>query len=253
MIQVDADVLLIDEVLAVGDAAFQQKCADVFREMRDARARRSSSSPTTWTRSSSYCHRAMLLERRRASSTRRPERGRRGGTCALNFERRSPRTPTGGRDRRRPATQRRAGRGLARRTRPASARAAVEQGEPRSGSRSSSRPAATSTRRLRLPRRRRDDDRVGVSQLGAAAGEHGPRSRAGERVRVAAQVDNPLAPGRYFVHCGITATQRARASRSRPPALLDFVVFGDRAGRAAIVDLDCELEVEPREAGARAR
>ena len=29
-IQVDADVLLIDEVLAVGDAAFQQKCFDRF-------------------------------------------------------------------------------------------------------------------------------------------------------------------------------------------------------------------------------
>src|ERR1039458_10425479 len=29
-IQVDADVLLVDEVLAVGDAAFAQKCFDVF-------------------------------------------------------------------------------------------------------------------------------------------------------------------------------------------------------------------------------
>ena len=36
MLQVDADVLLIDEVLAVGDAAFQQKCADAFREMKAA-------------------------------------------------------------------------------------------------------------------------------------------------------------------------------------------------------------------------
>src|SRR3954449_3087428 len=35
MIQVDADVLLIDEVLAVGDAAFQQKCFDVFNRLRD--------------------------------------------------------------------------------------------------------------------------------------------------------------------------------------------------------------------------
>ena len=35
MIQVDADVLLIDEVLAVGDAAFQQKCFDVFQRMKD--------------------------------------------------------------------------------------------------------------------------------------------------------------------------------------------------------------------------
>ncbi|MFM9139892.1 MAG: ABC transporter ATP-binding protein [Solirubrobacterales bacterium] len=34
-IQVDADTLLIDEVLAVGDAAFQQKCFDVFYRMRD--------------------------------------------------------------------------------------------------------------------------------------------------------------------------------------------------------------------------
>ena len=42
MIQVDADILLIDEVLAVGDAAFQQKCFDVFHRMR-TRARRSCS------------------------------------------------------------------------------------------------------------------------------------------------------------------------------------------------------------------
>jgi ABC-type polysaccharide/polyol phosphate transport system ATPase subunit len=35
MIQVDADLLLIDEVLAVGDAAFQQKCFDQFNRLRD--------------------------------------------------------------------------------------------------------------------------------------------------------------------------------------------------------------------------
>src|SRR5215208_2202189 len=35
MIEVDADVLLIDEVLAVGDAAFQQKCFDEFNRLRD--------------------------------------------------------------------------------------------------------------------------------------------------------------------------------------------------------------------------
>jgi ABC-type polysaccharide/polyol phosphate transport system ATPase subunit len=37
MIQVDADVLLIDEVLAVGDAAFQQKCFDEFHRLREER------------------------------------------------------------------------------------------------------------------------------------------------------------------------------------------------------------------------
>ena len=36
MVQADADVMLIDEVLAVGDAAFAQKCMDVFHEKRQA-------------------------------------------------------------------------------------------------------------------------------------------------------------------------------------------------------------------------
>lgn len=35
MLQVDADILLIDEVLAVGDAAFQQKCFDQFERLRN--------------------------------------------------------------------------------------------------------------------------------------------------------------------------------------------------------------------------
>ena len=34
-VQVDADILLIDEVLAVGDASFQRKCFDKFESMRD--------------------------------------------------------------------------------------------------------------------------------------------------------------------------------------------------------------------------
>jgi ABC-2 type transport system ATP-binding protein len=36
MVQADADVMLIDEVLAVGDAAFARKCMDVFQEKRSA-------------------------------------------------------------------------------------------------------------------------------------------------------------------------------------------------------------------------
>ena len=36
MVQADADIMLIDEVLAVGDAAFAEKCMDVFRERRNA-------------------------------------------------------------------------------------------------------------------------------------------------------------------------------------------------------------------------
>jgi ABC-type polysaccharide/polyol phosphate transport system ATPase subunit len=61
MIQVDADILLIDEVLAVGDAAFQQKCFDEF-----GRIRRSGSTVLLVTHDMGsvqrFCDRGMLLE-----------------------------------------------------------------------------------------------------------------------------------------------------------------------------------------------
>ncbi len=62
MIQVDADVLMIDEVLAVGDASFQQKCFDVFNQLRDEGK---TILFVTHDMSSvrRFCHRAMLIER----------------------------------------------------------------------------------------------------------------------------------------------------------------------------------------------
>jgi hypothetical protein len=62
MIQVYADILLIDEVLAVGDAAFQQKCFDVFNEMRDE-GRTILFVTHDMGAVERFCHRAMLLER----------------------------------------------------------------------------------------------------------------------------------------------------------------------------------------------
>ncbi|MGI8728820.1 MAG: ABC transporter ATP-binding protein [Solirubrobacteraceae bacterium] len=60
-IQVDADILLIDEVLAVGDAAFQQKCYDVFNRMRDEQ--RTILFVTHDMGSvNRFCHRALLLD-----------------------------------------------------------------------------------------------------------------------------------------------------------------------------------------------
>jgi ABC-type polysaccharide/polyol phosphate transport system ATPase subunit len=61
-IQVDAEILLIDEVLAVGDAAFQQKCFDVFHRMRD-QGRTIVFVTHDMTALNRFCHRAMLLER----------------------------------------------------------------------------------------------------------------------------------------------------------------------------------------------
>ncbi|MCW3047461.1 MAG: transporter related protein [Solirubrobacterales bacterium] len=64
MIQVDAEVLIIDEVLAVGDAAFQQKCYDEFE-----RIRRSGKTVLFVTHDMGairrFCDRAVLLEKGR--------------------------------------------------------------------------------------------------------------------------------------------------------------------------------------------
>jgi ABC-type polysaccharide/polyol phosphate transport system ATPase subunit len=61
-IQVDADILLVDEVLAVGDAAFAQKCFDVFNRMRDE-GRTIVFVTHDMATLNRFCHRAMLLER----------------------------------------------------------------------------------------------------------------------------------------------------------------------------------------------
>ena len=61
-IQVDADILLIDEVLAVGDAAFQQKCFDVFNRLRDE-GRTIVFVTHDMGSVNRFCHRALLLER----------------------------------------------------------------------------------------------------------------------------------------------------------------------------------------------
>jgi ABC-type polysaccharide/polyol phosphate transport system ATPase subunit len=61
-IQVDADILLVDEVLAVGDAAFQQKCFDVFNRMRDD-GRTIVFVTHDMGSLNRFCHRALLLEK----------------------------------------------------------------------------------------------------------------------------------------------------------------------------------------------
>jgi ABC-type polysaccharide/polyol phosphate transport system ATPase subunit len=72
MIHVDAEILLIDEVLAVGDAAFQQKCYDEFERIRSSGA-----TVVLVTHDMSavqrFCDRALLLEHGRPAELGVPE------------------------------------------------------------------------------------------------------------------------------------------------------------------------------------
>jgi ABC-2 type transport system ATP-binding protein len=60
MVQSDPDVMLIDEILAVGDAAFQQKCIDVFYKLR-AEGKTIVLVTHVMGLVERFCHRAMML------------------------------------------------------------------------------------------------------------------------------------------------------------------------------------------------
>jgi ABC-type polysaccharide/polyol phosphate transport system ATPase subunit len=72
-IQVEADVLLVDEVLAVGDAAFQQKCFDEFDRLKHENRTMlyvTHDMPSV----ERFCDRGLVLERGRMVDEGQPER-----------------------------------------------------------------------------------------------------------------------------------------------------------------------------------
>ena len=226
MMQVDADVLLIDEVLAVGDAAFQQKCADAFHEMK-AKGKTIVLVTHSMDTVKTYCDRAMLIDDGTLTMIGDPtEVG--DQYLRLNFDRTTgaggggeepveteevrlldiwTESATGARGR-----AGRAGRGARRRGR----------------ARDPQRPAPGERRVPADQRRRRRDLPVRPAARRRARPQLVP---AGSRVKVTARLDNPLVAGRYFLHFGVSRggrrrrhlplrPQRGRLRRlRRPPAV----------------------------------
>ena len=64
--------------------------------------------------------------------------------------------------------------------------------------------------------------------------------RAGQRVVVNAALDNRLAAGRYFVHCGINRAYEGGIALYEPNAI-GFVVFGGPQTRGVVYP---ELEID---------
>ena len=224
MLEADADVLLIDEVLAVGDAAFQQKCADAFREMK-AQGKTIVLVTHEMATVEAYCHRAMLISDGRIQSIGDPGAVGRD-YLRLNFEH-----DEGG----------------------AENEEVVEEADQQSEdvrivsiSLEDAAGAGISTLehgqdiRLRLELESARDlpgvdvgflianaDGIDVLNFGIPVGEQeGAREvAAGQRVTVTAQVKNELAAGRYFVHCGIYRAFGGGIALYAEKAA-DFLVFG---------------------------
>ncbi len=230
MIQSDAEILLIDEVLAVGDAAFQQKCADVFHEIRDSE-RTVVFVTHDMGAVEHYCHRAMLLHDGAIKAIGDPGEVARS-YLRLNFEQ-AP-TRSGGED---------GSAGLADVT---LGDAWIETAD---GSRATTVETGSEMRFSAIFEAHRDvegpsfgfmftnADGVEVSGFGLGLPEGGPdRLSAGQRVRIGGVVENRLAPGRYVVKCWIHRNHNYANLVLHSPHVLDFVVFGD--GTSGVVSLD---------------
>jgi ABC-type polysaccharide/polyol phosphate transport system ATPase subunit len=240
-IQVDADILLIDEILAVGDAAFQQKCFDVFNRMHDE-GKTIVFVTHDMGSLSHFCDRAMLLERGKVVDIGDSEKiGER--YLELNFNR----NPNAGTD----GAPERHGDGDG----DGEARVIDVWLEDERGARLS---AAAQHNRVVLKAAVLfeidvedpqagiiiyNDSHAAVLVAGTAVDlEHTGHFRAGERAVFSFAFDNVLAPGRYspVVHLahrgtGLNVIDRFQGSFS-------FVVSGARA-LGGIVDLPVEVSV----------
>ena len=239
MIQVQAEILLVDEILAVGDAAFQQKCFDVFFRMRDE-GRTVLFVTHDMAAVQSFCHRAMLLERGSVVAIGDPEEVA-DRYLQLNFEGLGEGAEQGGI---------RAGDGAARVT-----DAWIEDDHgARQGALTQGGPCAVRAT-IRFERALEDPEfavalvnpqhqNVFVASS-ASRGEQSGSFEAGETVDFTVSFDNALAPGRYAVSTLISHPGGRIADRWE--GIFSFVVTG--AGAAGgLVDLPHEIRIEAREA-----
>jgi ABC-type polysaccharide/polyol phosphate transport system ATPase subunit len=242
MIQVDADILLIDEVLAVGDAAFQQKCFDEFVRIREA-----GKTILLVTHDMSavhrFCDRAMLLERGRVVDIGDPDAvGNR--YLELNFS-------EAARAEGAPVSTERMGDG--------GAEIVEAWFEDEAGERVATVPAGgrcTFAARVRFVRDV-DDPLFGVvlqndrkeTVLAASnlwSNPHSGRYRAGQETAYRITFANHLVPGRYHATPAVARQGGGIAWIDRRERMLSLLVSGV-ARTDAVVDLPYDIELGARE------
>jgi ABC-type polysaccharide/polyol phosphate transport system ATPase subunit len=238
MVQADADIMLIDEVLAVGDAAFAQKCMDVFHRRREA-----GKTVVIVTHDmaivQSLCHRAMLIHDARVQYIGEPDeaamrylRTNFGGEDGTDGQvaPSAPGTPVLHMNTRLLEAHLvdQAGRRIAN----------VEQGQPLTLD-----VALEAVRELDHPVfvvHIRNVEGLVVFGFLRALDRH---VAAGTRLRLQGEIENRLVPGSYWLECWVRRDRRGGDMALQPMRLIHFVVYGT-APRHGVVTL--ETTVEPR-------
>jgi ABC-type polysaccharide/polyol phosphate transport system ATPase subunit len=244
MVQADADVMLVDEVLAVGDAAFAQKCTDVFREKQNA-----GKTLVLVTHDmgavQAFCDRAMLIHDGEQRYLGDPEE------AALRYYRlnfaREPAASDG-------AAEAISfpdvnvtlidcwladGDG-----------ARVEHLEQ--GKRFTLTMIARARQALEAPKfnfhcLNAEGNWVFTFDRDLPGTDGRPRSlAAGEQVRIVAEIENPLVPGRYAFQCWISRSHGEAGMGLHILRLIDFAVYGTRPGAGSIAArTEVQAVIEP--------
>jgi len=233
MIQADAEIMLIDEVLAVGDASFAQKCLDVFYARRAA-GRTIVLVTHDMGTVETLCHRAMVVHDGELQQIGDP---RRSALCyyRLNFpdriaETQTPDGPTA-------EAQTPDGPGAESSLQPPALDARVVRAELLS-------PSGTAVAGVNqgaplkldvvveaardlvdpvfLIQIRNQDELLIAGIRRMLSG----RVPAGRQVRLAGEVQNLLVPGSYRLECVIREERSAPRLGQKPMALMDFGVLG---------------------------
>ena len=242
MLQADADVLLIDEVLAVGDASFQQKCADAFRRMKNE-GKTIVLVTHEMATVEAYCHRAMLIADGKIQLLGAPNEIA-AEYLRLNF-------------------QKDAGSGIAVGTDGDGVRLLDAWVADAAGERATSVEHGTPIRfhvEIELERDVSDigvgfvlanADGLGMFQFGLPIEnpDGGTKLTKGQRVRIDSEMENSLAPGRYYVHCGVQRHQAGGEDVSLyAHNAFDFLVFGGPPTKGLISpahELKAVIDPEP--------
>jgi ABC-type polysaccharide/polyol phosphate transport system ATPase subunit len=235
MIQAEADILLVDEVLAVGDAAFQEKCGEVFRGMRGSRTVVLVTHDMTAI--DAYCDRAMLIHDGEERYIGHPQEVSRR-YFRQNFSGISE--PWGRKERGVPEHH---------------ARLEDAWLEDEAGNRVASTEVGEPIRLHSVLEARRDlanpefgfecRNAKGVTVFGfkrALGEEEGTRIGAGERVRIAATIDGALTPGVYVIRCWVVRDAGVEEIALQFIDILKFEVVGTSPG-PGVVSVPAEVEI----------
>ena len=242
MIQADADILLIDEVLAVGDAAFAQKCADVFHDLKDGGKTVVLVTHDMGT-IEEYCDRAMLLHEGEIAEIGEPAAVAQA-YMYRNFQVKRERSvqPSNGsaanEDVRVVSAWLEDARG--------NVIGNLEHGEP-----INLRIEVEALRDIPLPSfgwMIKSASGLDVSGFGTHLSDNGviaEKLGAGERARVAASIENPLVAGRYFIEFWMCRNRRLSDVVILVPEITNFVVYSGGGINPGLVRLPARIKAVP--------